>query len=875
MDKSKRKWVIYIRLIYAFFWLKLRHFLFPLLVLLLSTCETPQEIVKLETLEPVYSNISYTEAKLSGQIVEVGSKPISDHGILVSENYTPDQTNSEIKSLGSTTFKKIFYAQFQNLKENTGYYFRAYATVKNSIMYGDVKYFMTKDYILATLLTTPVSSITSSTAISGGTISGEGGPFVTSRGVCWNTTGTPTIIDSRTTDGTGSGSFISSITSLEPFTTYYVRSYAVNNKGISYGNTLTFRTLQIPGLTVTDIDGNVYKTITIGNQVWMAENLKTTKFRNGDAIPNISDKLTWSASKVGAYCFFNNDVNNSLTFGFLYNWYALRDSRNLAPSGWHTPSDAEWLTLINYLGGKSVAGGKLKESGKTHWVSNLSSTTNESGFSALPGGSRNSDGTFTGLGYVGDWYTNSEYYVDHAWGYFINGSGNDIGYGHSSKLDGLSVRCIKGEVPVIVKVPELSTSLVTMIKTVSAVSGGIITSDGGAFVSSCGVCWSSAPNPTIADSKTTDPIEGYSFKSTLDGLTPSTLYHLRSYATNSIGTAYGTDITFKTSDIVIPTVTTSTISEITSATSIGGGNVSYDGGSEVTERGICWSKNQNPTTTDSKIIEGSGTGPFMCSLTNLEPASTYYVRAFATNSIGTAYGSQVFFLTLKTLPQLFTKELMNISSTGCITGGTITSAGGGFILAKGICWGDIPSPTLIDNVINNGTGQSEFISSITTAIPGTTYYVRSFATNEVGTQYGDQKIFNTLKDLNYYSFESGMLPVGWGGQWSVTNVKSFTGSYCLASLHGVSSDATLTITLANAGQIKFYYYLDWSVASGFSVRTSIDFYIDTILTGSYPSSSGWNQGVFDVSAGTHTFKWHFNQAYTDGQGYLDYILLPK
>jgi uncharacterized protein (TIGR02145 family) len=845
------------------------------LLLLFSKCETPEDAVELITQYADYSNISYTEATLSGQIVEIGSKHISDHGILVSENNIPDHTNSEIKSLGSTKSKGVFSLLFHNLKENTSYFFRAYATVKNTTIYGDILYFRTKDYILATIITAAISSITPSTAISGGMISGEGGIFVTTRGVCWNTTGTPTINDPKTTDGTGSGSFVSSITGLEPFTTYYVRSYSVNNKGTSYGSVLNFKTLQIPGLTMSDIDGNIYKTVTIGNQVWMAENLKTTKYRNGDQIPKISDKLGWSASTEGAYCFYNNDASISTTYGGLYNWYALSDSRNLAPSGWHIPSDAEWLTLINYLGGQNAAGEKLKESGRTHWVNNLSTTTIESGFLALPGGSRNFDGTFSGLGYTGNWYSSSEYYAHHAWGFFINGGENDISYVHFSKLYGRSVRCIKGEVPVIVKVPQISTGLVSMINTVSAKSGGVITSDGGSYVTSCGVCWSKISNPTIADYKTVDPIEEYYFQSNLSGLIPATLYHVRAYATNSAGTAYGSDITFTTSNIVIPTITTTAITAITSFTSIGGGNVTSDGGAEVTVRGICWSKNQSPTITDYKIIEGNGTGPFKCSLIDLEPATTYYAKAFATNSIGTAYGTQVSFSTLKSLPIVFTEEVTNISSTGCVIGGTITSTGGGTISAKGVCWGEEPNPTLIDNIINSGSGPTAFSSTISTAIPGTTYYLRSYATNEVGTTYGNQKSFTALNDLNYYSFESGMLPIGWGGQWSVTNINAFNGSYCLASLHGVSSDATLTITLENAGQIKFYYYLDWSFASGFSVRTSIDFYIDNILVGNFPSSSGWNQGVFDVSNGTHTFRWHFNQAYTDGQGFLDYILLPK
>jgi uncharacterized protein (TIGR02145 family) len=146
--------------------------------------------------------------------------------------------------------------------------------------------------------------------------------------------------------------------------------------------------------TVTDIDGNVYQTVTIGTQVWMAENLKVTRYRNGDPIPNITSNSQWASLTTGAYCEYDNDINNVATYGRLYNWEAVDDSRNIAPEGWHVPTDAEWTTLINYLGGPSVAGGKMKETGTTHWMSPNTGATNESGFTGLPGGWRYSDGNY-------------------------------------------------------------------------------------------------------------------------------------------------------------------------------------------------------------------------------------------------------------------------------------------------------------------------------------------------------------------------------------------------------------------------------------------------------------------------------------------------
>jgi len=142
---------------------------------------------------------------------------------------------------------------------------------------------------------------------------------------------------------------------------------------------------------VTDIDGNVYHIVTIGTQVWMVENLKTTKFRDGSSIPNVTDAEEWVGHgelHSGAYCNYDNTAANSNTYGSLYNWYAVVDERNICPTGWHIPSEAEWATLIAYLGGQDVAGGKMKEAGTAHWSTPNTGASNSSGFTALPGGSR-------------------------------------------------------------------------------------------------------------------------------------------------------------------------------------------------------------------------------------------------------------------------------------------------------------------------------------------------------------------------------------------------------------------------------------------------------------------------------------------------------
>jgi len=208
-----------------------------------------------------------------------------------------------------------------------------------------------------------------------------------------------------------------------------------------------------PTGTVTDIDGNTYNTIQIGDQEWMMENLKVTHYNNGDAIPNVTDNTTWGSLLSGAYCIYDNTANNADTYGNLYNWYAVSDSRGIAPSGWHVLTDDEWTELVNFLGEDAVAGGKLKEAGTAHWSSPNSGATNESGFTALPGGYRNNSDNYHYIGFYAYFWSSSDYNSNTAWSRMLDYNNDWI-----SELDntnaqvyrsrynknyGFSVRCVR------------------------------------------------------------------------------------------------------------------------------------------------------------------------------------------------------------------------------------------------------------------------------------------------------------------------------------------------------------------------------------------------------------------------------------------------
>ncbi|MHB9142711.1 MAG: fibrobacter succinogenes major paralogous domain-containing protein, partial [Paludibacter sp.] len=260
-------------------------------------------------------------------------------------------------------------------------------------------------------------------------------------GVCWNTTGNPTTSNFKTIDGSGNGTFTSSITGLTVNTTYYVRAYATNSTGTAYGSQLSFTATATA--TVSDYDGNVYHTVTIGTQVWMVENLKTTHYNDGTTIPLVTDTTSWNNLSTPAYCWYNNSSSYKTTYGALYNWYTVNTGK-LAPTGWRVPTDADWTILSAYLGGVSVAGGKLKESGTSHWQSPNTGATNESGFTALPGGWRNLSPTlYYSLGYDATWWSTTEGISGGAW--CRDMSYNDASFvsGNYNKNYGFSVRCVK------------------------------------------------------------------------------------------------------------------------------------------------------------------------------------------------------------------------------------------------------------------------------------------------------------------------------------------------------------------------------------------------------------------------------------------------
>jgi uncharacterized protein (TIGR02145 family) len=574
-----------------------------------------------------------SSALTSGGVIDAdGGASITARGVVWNTSINPTISLSTKTTDG--TGIGIFSSAITGLTSGVTYYVRAYATNSVGTKYGPEISVNTAQAVATLASTTSASSIGANTATSGGNITYNGGATVTVSGLVWSTTSTPTTSDSKTTDGSVNGSFTSNITGLTPGTLYYVRSYATNSVGTSYGAQTSFTTLNTASISATT----------------SVTSITSTSATSGGTI------TTDGGAAVSARGIVWGTSSGSSTF--------------------------------------SVTTG----SGTGTFVSNL-----------------------TGLSPATTYYVRS----------FATNSVGTV-YGTETSFTTIAVE------PTV-----QATVLIASITGSSATSGGTITSNGGATVTTSGVVWSTTSTPTIAlSTKTTNGAAIGTYTSTLTGLAPATLYYVRAYATNSIGTAYGPERSFTTLAIAPSISGTSSTTSITSSTATSGGTITSDGGAAVTTRGVVYGTSSGASTFS--VTTGTGTGTYTSSLTGLSPATTYFVRSFATNSVGTVYGTETSFTTIAIAPTLTTTAASSITKYAASAGGTITSNGGSAITASGICWGTTATPTIANSKTTDGTTSGTFTSSITGLTAGTVYYVRAYATNAIGTSYGAALSFTTL-----------------------------------------------------------------------------------------------------------------------------------
>jgi hypothetical protein len=706
---------------------------FSSVILLYSLCTVAQSLPTVSTTTP--SSVTQTNAVGGGDVTSNGGATVTSKGVCWGTSANP---TINVAHTMDGPGNGVYSTAVEGLSPSTTYHIRAYATNSVGTSYGSDLSFTTPAAGKPTVTTTQASSITQSSASSGGNVVSSGGVNVTARGVCWSTSANPTTSGYKTTNGSGTGSFVSSITSLTGGTTYHYRAYATNSYGTNYGSDLTFTTNPVvPTITTTTVSSISQTSASSGGNITFSGGADITARGvcwNTSANPTTSNSKTTDGTGTGTFSSSITGLLPSTTYylrayatnsvGTNYGSDVSFTTLNpVAPTVSTVSASSITLTTATTGGNISFDGGaEITERGVC-WGTSTDPTTSNS---------KTTDGTGTGT------YSSSVTGLVPSTTYHFRAyATNNIGTSYGSDLT------LTTASPVA---PTISTVAASTITLTAATTGGNISADGGASVTTRGVCWNTTANPTTSGSKTTNGTGTGSFSSSITGLTPTTTYHIRAYATNSAGTNYGSDMTFTTMSPSIPTITTIQASQILLTGATAGGNVTSDGGVTLSARGVCWGTTANPTIANNKTIDGTGNGTFSSSVNGLLPGTTYHIRAYAANIAGTGYGSDLSFTTNSPLlATISTVTPDSITQTTASSGGNISSDGGAVISARGVCWSTSVNPTISNWKTINGTGAGVFTSSLSGLVPNMVYHLRAYATNSVGTCYGNDETFITLE----------------------------------------------------------------------------------------------------------------------------------
>ena len=581
------------------------------------------------------AQITGSSATLLGDVSSDGGSAITEKGICWGLSSGP--TTSDYILAHPTNTLHGYSVNVTYLLPNTTYYYRAYASNGIGTAYGNEMSFKTP-VVLPVVTTDAVIISGYATATAGGTFTfggkvvSVGGDSNLIKGVEWYI---PNTFTANFKDVGGSASFNITITNaLLPATTYSARAFATNSAGTAYGAVVTFTTLTpTPLLTTSNVAWLTSTTAVCGGNIADDRGVTTTRglcwgLSSGPTTAN--SKTVDSSTGVGSYVsnmtgliqtsstYYVRAYATSIYGTFYGNEISFRNTALLISTAF--PSNLGSTTVIS--GGIIATDGGLSVTQRgVCWSTSSGPTTAGSKLVDSSTGIGSYTSSITGL------TSGTTYYLR---AYAITSSGTSYGEEVTFKTTSLAT---------------LTTTAGAVVDMNSATSGGNITNDGGATITSRGVCWSMSPNPTTADSKTTDGSGTGVFTSTLASLQIGGTYHIRAYAINSVGTAYGNDVTYVVDSSEGAVIMTQLVTDIMSTSAVCGGIVFNDGGFAITSRGVCWSTSSNPTTANSKTVDGSGLGTFVSNMTGLSPHVTYYVRSYVVSSHGTTYGGEFSFTT--------------------------------------------------------------------------------------------------------------------------------------------------------------------------------------------------------------------------------------
>lgn len=608
----------------------------------------------------------------------------------------------------------------------------------------------TNNYQPTTLNTLPATDIKSNYAVLHGEILTDGTPKYTERGFIYSESTKPTIencIQQLTTPLTDETMFSIEVAGLMEGKTYYVRAYAINGGKAAYSSnevSFTPKGTSLPKVatkSITDIQRAEGKATILGEIQELGDPAYSER---GFVYGTTNDLSIANGTKVEVKNDGNSEysaVLSNLALGHVY--YIRAYAINTVGVAYGEELSADFNPIKPAVTTNDVTA--IADNGAATFNATITNVGDpiysERGFvygkstNPLIGSAEQLQVAGTG---DGAYYKNVEgldvnipYYVR---AYLIYSQGTIYGEEKTFTIQ-------KTFAPTVV------TTSVSNISYTSATTGGVVTSDGGENVTERGVVYSTTENPTIDNTKISNGVGTGTFSCELTELKEGVTYYVRAYAINTRGVSYGEQVSFTTKTQMLATLTTTEVTEITETTAVTGGEVTSDGGATVTERGVVYSTSQNPTTSSSKIVNGSGVGSFICNLSNLKPNTTYYVRAYAKNSKGTAYGTQVAFTTLQIYPPtLTTTEATEVTETTAVVGGNVTDDGGASVTERGVVYSSTSqNPTTSNSRVTSGSGVGAFVCNLTNLKSNTTYYARAYAKNTKGTSYGEQVTFTTKR----------------------------------------------------------------------------------------------------------------------------------
>lgn len=751
------------------------------------------------------TEVTAESATLGGEVMTDGRLAVTARGICYGTEQQPT-----VEGLHTTDGAGLgsFTTTLKNLDHNTIFYARAYATNKMGTAYGDQVKFTT-ELGVPIVISDSVYRITAHSAKCKGHVESDGGYAVSKKGTCWSRQPDPTVDDECTNDGSGIGEFTSTLTNLLENTTYYVRTYATNATATVYGEQIIITTLDGLAVVKTDSVNNITATgfTAFGTVVSDCDIPVTARgfCYSTQQYPTIEDEHTTVGKGLGSYQGNIRNLQVGSTYyvrayatnetGTVYGEQKMVITKNGLPIV-ETNSQATSTALTINAGGKVIDNGGFAVSERGICYSSTNSEpTKTDAFVASGQGNGEFNVSITGLN------ASTKYYI-RAYATNVNGT-------------------TYGEVISIITKDGTASVTLSEIANITALTASAtvtITDAGNATLQSCGICWSINPNPSKEDNfvASSGKALNTAYPCNMSELQPNTTYYVRGYATTDVTTAYSEQKTFTTNS-GLPTITTfSTTATSTSITS--GGEITDDGGYNIIARGVCYSTtNSTPTIEDSYTTAGIGTGAYSTIITNVSVSTTYYVRAYATNSIGIGYGEVVAVTTGDGLPLIATTA-PTLTETIVSSGGQITDDGGSPITARGICYGVFPYPDLSSDYAHttNGSGTGYYTSSFSLPVGSGMYYVRAYAINANGISYGEQytivQPYDTLPSFTYNGHTYKIAPrlaIDYG--WSTAN------AVCTG--------------------LSIYGYADWRLPTIEELR---QMYIDREKIGGFDKSQYWS-----------------------------------